>query len=222
MEGFTLVDGGVAVVIILSAILAYSRGFVRETMAILGWIGAAIAAFIFAPDVEPLIKEAPIVGSFIGDSCELAITVAFATVFAVALVIFSLFTPLLSGMIQRSALGGLDQGLGFLFGALRGALLVAIAFFIYDVALPNQEIAMIDESRSAQVFASVTGRIEDRDPEQALGWVTQQVQQLVGDCGAGSDPVVTPEPVPAEVIPQNTPEPAPEQPAEENPVIIIE
>ena len=49
MEGFTLVDGIVAIVIVLSALLAYSRGFVRELMAIGGWIAAAILAFIFAP-----------------------------------------------------------------------------------------------------------------------------------------------------------------------------
>ena len=44
MDGFTIVDGVVAVVIILSAILAYARGFVRESLAILGWIGAAVLA----------------------------------------------------------------------------------------------------------------------------------------------------------------------------------
>ena len=33
MEGFTLIDGLVALVIVLSAILAYSRGLVREGMA---------------------------------------------------------------------------------------------------------------------------------------------------------------------------------------------
>ena len=37
MEGFTLIDGIVALVIVLSALLAYSRGFVREAMAIVGW-----------------------------------------------------------------------------------------------------------------------------------------------------------------------------------------
>ena len=41
MEGFTLVDGAVALIIVLSAVLAYSRGLVRESLAILGWIGAA-------------------------------------------------------------------------------------------------------------------------------------------------------------------------------------
>ena len=40
MEGFTLIDGLVALVIVLSAILAYSRGLVREAMAIAGWVGA--------------------------------------------------------------------------------------------------------------------------------------------------------------------------------------
>ena len=40
MDGFTIIDGIVAAVIILSAILAYARGFVRESLAILGWIVA--------------------------------------------------------------------------------------------------------------------------------------------------------------------------------------
>ena len=42
MEGFTIIDGVVALVIVLSALLAYGRGLVREFMAIVGWIAAAI------------------------------------------------------------------------------------------------------------------------------------------------------------------------------------
>ncbi|WP_116597318.1 CvpA family protein [Primorskyibacter marinus] len=182
MEGFTIIDGVVAVVIILSALLAYSRGLVREVMAILGWIAAAILAFIFAPQVQPLVKELPFIGDFIADSCELSIIGGFAAVFAVALVLVSLFTPLFSSLIQRSALGGLDQGLGFLFGVVRGVLLVAIAFFVYDTVLAAQDVAMVDNSRSAKVFSQFTGNIEDRNPEQALGWITTQYEQLVGVC----------------------------------------
>ena len=73
MEGFTLIDGLVALVIVVSAILAYARGFVREALAIAGWIGATILAFIFADSVKPLIKQIPVVGDMIGDSCELSI-----------------------------------------------------------------------------------------------------------------------------------------------------
>jgi membrane protein required for colicin V production len=187
MEGFTLVDAGVALIVILSGVLAYSRGFVREAMAILGWIGATIIAFIFADQVEPLVRQVPVVGDFIGDSCELAIIAAFAAVFAVALVVVSIFTPLFSSVVQRSAIGGVDQALGFLFGVFRGILLIAVAFFVYDTVFANQQVAIIDDSRSARVFAQLTGQIEEQNPEQALGWITEQYQQLVGNCGAPAE-----------------------------------
>ncbi|THD73421.1 CvpA family protein [Thalassobius vesicularis] len=182
MEGFTLIDGVVAAVIILSALLAYSRGLVREGLAIAGWIAAAVLAYIFAPQVQPLVKEIPVLGEFIADSCELSVIAAFAAVFAVALVIASLFTPLFSSLVQRSMLGGLDQGLGFLFGVLRGILLVAIAFFVYETVITSQQIPMVDDSRSAKVFAKMTGKIENENPEAALGWITKQYEELTNSC----------------------------------------
>jgi membrane protein required for colicin V production len=185
---FTLIDGVVAIIIVLSALLAYSRGFVREAMAIAGWIGATVLAFIFADQVQPLIRQIPVVGDFIGDSCELSIIASFAAVFAVALVVVSIFTPLFSSLIQRSALGGIDQGLGFVFGVTRGVLLVAVAFFVYQTVLSTQKVEMIENSRSAVIFSQFTGQIEDRDPEAALGWITTQYEQLVGDCGATEEP----------------------------------
>jgi len=184
MEGFTIIDGVVALIIVVSALLAYSRGFVREAMAIAGWIVAAVLGFLFAPQVEPLIKEVPVLGEYIGESCELSIIAAFAAVFAVALIVVSFFTPLFSSLVQRSALGGLDQGAGFFFGVARGILLVAIAFFVYDTVMTGQNFTMVDESRSAKVFSRMTDTIEERDPEQALGWITRQYEGLVGSCGA--------------------------------------
>jgi len=187
MEGFTIIDGVVAVVIVLSALLAYARGLVRESLAIAGWIGAAVLAFIFAPQAQPLVKEVPVLGDFLADSCELSIIAAFAAVFALALLVVSLFTPLFSSLVQRSALGGLDQALGFLFGVARGVLLVAIAYFVYETVVTSQEIAMIDDSRSARVFAQLTEQVEGQDPQQALGWVTRQYEQLVGICEAPAE-----------------------------------
>jgi membrane protein required for colicin V production len=196
MEGFTIIDGIVAVVIVLSAVLAYSRGLLRELMAILGWVGAAVLAFLFAPQAQPLIKEAPVIGDFIGDSCELSTIAAFATVFAVGLVIAALFTPLLSGAVQRSVLGGLDQGLGFLFGVLRGILLVAIAFIVYDRAVASESVPMVDNSRSAKVFAAFQGNLDENIPSDAPGWIVAQYEKLVGSCAGDAPAPVTPEPAP--------------------------
>lgn len=183
MEGFTWIDGAVLGVILLSALLAYARGFVREALAIGGWIVATIAAFVFADSVTPLIAQVPVVGDFIGDSCELSVIAAFAAVFALALVIMSIFVPLFASMVQRSALSGIDQGLGFLFGVARGVLLIAVAFFVYQTALSADGVAVVDDSRSAQVFRNITNQVAERDPQAALGWVTTQYEQLVGSCG---------------------------------------
>ena len=184
MEGFTIIDGVVALVIVLSGLLAYSRGFVREALAIAGWVVAAILAFMFAPQVQPLIKEIPYVGDFIAESCDLGMIGAFFAVLALGLIVASLITPLFSSVIQRSFLGGIDQGLGFLFGVARGILLVAVAYFVYETVVTAQDIAVIDDSRSARIFASLTGSVESQDPEAAVGWVQGKVDQLLGQCDA--------------------------------------
>lgn len=183
MEGFTIIDGVVALVVVISALLAYGRGIVREFMAIVGWVAAAILGFLFAPQVEPLMQEIPVVGETLAKSCELSIIGAFATVFAVALIVVSLFTPLFSSIVQRSALGGIDQGLGFVFGVARGLLLIAIGFFVYDTVITGESYTMVDESRSAAVFSQITTQIQASEPEQALGWVTAKYEELVGYCG---------------------------------------
>lgn len=182
MENFTMVDGVAAAVVVISALLAYSRGVVREIMAIVGWVAAGMLGFLFAPQVEPLVREVPVVGEFLADSCELSIIAAFAAVFAVALIVVSLFTPLFSSIIQRSALSGIDQGLGFLFGAARGVLLVAVGFFVYNTVITGESYTVVDNSRSAAVFSKLTGEIEDAEPEQALGWITGQYEALVSNC----------------------------------------
>lgn len=113
MDGFTLIDGIVALVIVVSALLAYSRGFVREALSIAGWIGAAILASVFASQAEPLVKELPVIGGFIGESCELAIIAAFAAVFALALVIMSIITPLFHPLFSDLSWAGLIRASAF-------------------------------------------------------------------------------------------------------------
>ncbi|MCC5988727.1 MAG: CvpA family protein [Pararhodobacter sp.] len=184
MDAFTLIDGAVALVIIVSAVLAYARGFLREVLAILGWVVAAVAAFVLAPAVEPWMREIPYLGPILGDSCELTIIAAFAAVFAVVLVVMALFTPLFSSLVRNSALGGLDQGFGFFFGVLRGIVLVAVALIVYERAVPPGTVEMVDNSRSAAVFERVQLAITDAVPEDAPNWIVERYEELVASCAA--------------------------------------
>jgi len=184
LEVFTIVDGIVAIIIVMSALLAYSRGLMREIMAIGGWILAAVFAFVFADLGQPLVRQIPYLGDMLGDSCELLILTSFAIIFVGALLVVSLFTPLFSSLVQKSILGGLDQMLGFLFGVFRGIILVAVAFFIYFTVMPNQNIISLETSKSATIFERYVDDVQDQNPEAALGWVRTQYDQLVGGCGA--------------------------------------
>ena len=185
MEGFTLIDAIVGGIVVISALLAFARGFTREVMSIIGWIGAAVVAFIFARQVEPLVKELPVIGAFLAESCELALIAAFAIVFAFALVVVSIFTPLLAGVVRRTAVSGVDQGLGLLFGVARGALLVAIGLIVYEQVMVNDAIAMVEDSRSAEIFGSLASTLEEQIPQDATGWIVARYEELVGDCGPG-------------------------------------
>ncbi|PZQ51669.1 MAG: colicin V production CvpA [Rhodovulum sulfidophilum] len=182
MDGFTLVDGAVLAVIILSALLAYARGLVREMLSIAGWIVAAIAAFAFAPAVEPLMREVPVLRDILGTNCELGLIAGFAVVFAIALVIVSLFTPLLAGAVQNSALGPVDQGLGLLFGVARGVLLVIIALVVYNQVLGGAGgVPMVDDSRSRAILDSTQARLTE-DAPAALSWVVSRYEVLTSSC----------------------------------------
>ena len=100
-------------------------------------------------------------------------------VFAVALVVISLFTPLFASAVQNSALGGIDRGLGFIFGVLRGAILVAIAFLIYDRVIVSDPMPMIDDSRSKIVFDQATERLDEELPQDIPGWIAERYEELI-------------------------------------------
>jgi len=183
LDGYTIVDGVALLIVVISALLAFSRGFVRETMSILGWVVAAIAAFTFAPKIEPLMAEIPYLGDLVVGSCELSVLAAFAAVFAVTLVVVSIFTPLFSGMIANSALGPMDQGLGFLFGVARGVLLIAVALIVYDIAIGGTGgFEQVEASKSKVILADFKVALEEQIPADAPGWVAEQYEKLTGSC----------------------------------------
>ncbi len=184
MDSFTLIDGAVALVILVSAILAYARGLVREILAILGWVAAAVVAFYLAPVAEPLVREIPYLGDILGDSCELSIIAAFAAVFAVMLILAALFTPLFSSVVRNSAIGGIDQGLGFFFGVLRGLVLVAVALMVYEFVAPDGAVAIVDRSQSIAIFEQFKDALAAAIPQNVPDWFVRQYETLVAACTA--------------------------------------
>ena len=190
---FTIVDAGVAVIALLSGILAYSRGFTREMFAIAGWIVAAIAAFYLAPMLEPLIREAPVIGTYLAASCVISLIASFTIVVAVALLVLSMFTPLVSGLVLDSMLAPIDRMLGFLFGVLRGLVLIAVVFLIYTNLSGNEAWPPLDNAASRTMFEESAALLAQNLPDSIPAWCGQRIEALMIHCDDGPPAVISPE-----------------------------
>src|SRR5690625_1904959 len=103
-------------VLLLSALLAFSRGFVHELLGVGAWIGAIIATlWLFAPAQE--VARDLIAIELLGDIA------AGVAIFLVALILLSIISRMIGRRVRESSLGFLDRTLGVLFGLLRGGLL---------------------------------------------------------------------------------------------------
>lgn len=189
---FTYIDGAAAAIVLLSAILAYSRGLTREIFAIGGWILAGIAAFFFAPQLEPLMREIPVVGDFLAGQCILSMLASFALILAAGLLVLAVFTPIFSSIVLESALGPIDRVLGFLFGVARGVLLIAVAYVIY-INLSGDEIpAALQNAAAKPMLDEAAALIDQYRPEEVPDWFSQRVDALMSPCTGDAPAPETP------------------------------
>jgi membrane protein required for colicin V production len=95
----------------------------------------------------------------------------------------AIFTPLFSGAVSDSALGGIDKGLGFIFGALRGALLVGVAYLLYEqVVAPQEAVEMVSNSMTHGFMKDAAAALEQHVPTEMPGWLESRVEALMGPC----------------------------------------
>ena len=177
---FTIADGIVALILLVSGMLAWSRGFTREALAIGGWV---LAGYL-AQYAEPLLHEIPAIGPMLVGKCALSKLASFSVVFAAGLIVISIFTPLFSGAVQDSPLGVLDRGLGFVFGVARGLALVSVAWLIYSqIVPPADRIAAIDNARSVAFIDDSAAILMDALPTGVPSWLAGPINNLMLDCG---------------------------------------
>lgn len=123
----------IILVLALSAAFAFFRGFVHETLAVGSWIGSAVVTLYAFPYVQPKAR-AHIPSPLIAD------LVAGIAIFLVCLVVLSVLTRILSRRVRDSSLGPLDRSLGLVFGLVRGAILVCVAWLMIAWILPRNDM----------------------------------------------------------------------------------
>jgi len=119
-------------VIAISAIFAFARGFVREVLSIVAWIGAGLTTLYAFNHVYRLVVR------FVTTPL-LADLIAGAGLFVASLIVLTILTGYLARFVQSSALSPIDRTLGLIFGLARGAFLVSLAYLMVDISLPQSD-----------------------------------------------------------------------------------
>jgi membrane protein required for colicin V production len=176
---FTLLDGILLVVILISAVLAMIRGFTREVFSIASWVAAAAVAYFFWGDLLPFVQR------YVNDR-NLALGITVAGIFFVTLLLVSIITMRISDFVLDSRAGPVDRVLGFAFGAARGLILVIIAvLFINFFIAPDKQPEWIAMAKSKPWLDTLGQDLMNRLPEDPEAEI---MQKLRGDKGQASAP----------------------------------
>ena len=124
--------------------------------------------------------------------------VAGVAVFVVVLVILTIINQIISGRIQRSRGGALDRTLGFIFGILRGAALVCIAYMLFGSVVPQSDWPpWVDEARTLPYIKQGVAALQEVVPEEVAEEGTRHIEETFEDGRERSVKELT-EPVPAD------------------------
>jgi membrane protein required for colicin V production len=171
------VDIGIAGIVLISALIGVVRGLTREVLSLISWAGAGIATFFVLPLVQYLARQ-QIANPMIADA------VTAIGVFVLFLIIFSLISHFLSGMVRHSALGGIDRSLGFGFGIGRGIFLICLVEIAMGCfVVRSQQPQSLRESRFSSLIYQGSNFIFQLLPGSMKEFVLQQQQKRSSEAG---------------------------------------
>lgn len=177
----------VLTIIGISALIAYLRGFIRESLTILSMIGATIASFYLGPLCSP------IVASWFGEEGAklfgiipysiLAGAISYGGIFIIVIIALSILAHILAESAEEMGLGPADKTVGVVFGIARGLFVLAILYLPFHILLGDKTKESWFQDSKTHVYvekaadwmqAFLPGDVEE-DIEKAPG----QVEEIV-------------------------------------------
>jgi membrane protein required for colicin V production len=178
----TLLDIILLAVMLISAMLAMIRGFMREVLSIAAWIIAAVATLYGYSRLLPLAK------GYINNDIIAAATVIIGT-FLATLIIVSIITVRFSDMVLDSRVGALDRTLGFLFGLGRGLIIVVVAFLFFAWLVPDRSQPEWIKTAKSKVVLQSTGQwLMSMLPDDPESTILQRLKRRKPDAEEPQEP----------------------------------
>jgi membrane protein required for colicin V production len=161
----TLLDLILLVVMLISALLAMVRGFMREVLSIASWASAAVVTLYFYKRLLPTVEP------YFNNNQYVAMAIVVLGLFFGTLIVVAVITIKISDAILDSRIGALDRTLGFLFGLARGFVIVVVAFSFFDwLVLPKAQPKWITDAKSLIMLQNTKDWLIATSPDLEALW----------------------------------------------------
>lgn len=152
----------ILIIVLISGLIALSRGLVREVLSIIGWVLATMSIIFLLPVLHPLTQKY-ISGDFMsGVVTALVILIVF-------FVIWIFVSANIVGKIRSSKLSSTDRILGLFFGIMRAFLLVILMYILVGwITPPKDQPDFFKKSKYFQMAGEFAAPIEKLIPHDTL------------------------------------------------------
>jgi membrane protein required for colicin V production len=134
-------------ILFLSGLLSLFRGFVREVLSIIAWVGSALITLYNADKIAEILKPS------LGGGAASVIVGTLGTYFLALIVISIINAFLLRYLKPGSEVGALDKILGLAFGITKGAVIVVLGYYI--LTFVYDEESMPEEIKTAWSYPTI-------------------------------------------------------------------
>ena len=183
-----IIDIVVAVVLFISALIAFIRGFVREVLTIAGVVSGLLGAYYVGPLLAPLVRGWFGVGEGVEEIGKLmgivpytyvADGLAYLTIFLVIVIVMSILSHFLAEGLKNIGLGAIDRTFGVIFGLARGILLLGILYMVpYTLADQQTRDDFFGESKSQFYLEHTAKFLQKFIPEGAKAELTEGAETI--------------------------------------------
>ena len=142
----------ILVLILISALFAFFRGLSLELLSISVWLISFFGSYAYANNLINFFNK-------IINNILISSAISYIVAFLIIFVIFSFLTRKFSVFIKDSYVGLIDKSLGFVFGILRGYVIVGLCFFCFDYFYKGKKLEFIDNSKIIPIIKITNNEI---------------------------------------------------------------
>jgi membrane protein required for colicin V production len=149
-------------ILLVSGLIGFTRGAVRELVTVFAFTLAALASVYLLPITGPLMRD-------LMEPRWAANAAAVVTTFVIAYIALRVAAHWLTARLhEQAALGAIDRTIGVAFGVLRALVFLGVFYLVFNMATPSELVPRwISEGRLYPV-ARVSARLIEAVAPQSL------------------------------------------------------